>query len=792
MKPRPFLLLFLALAAAQPERVHADPPAVPGGNEATEQSRLSAYDGRIRLGWELELIPSQLVPIIDFFRFTIDVKSRAEAKVQDLQTKVSKGHRLDDPDVEALAGLEAVAQNYILDDRTLDALPSPLRDQLIERARFRERLLPRGRVSDSSGLPSFDALNSVWNELPLKERWSAIQIDHLGREARAWLAIYFSGKKYSDPIIEVKKDASGSIPEFLRGLQLVRDGFTMEFRPNEPQAPSGFYASLRAFARKVGLWDQVRDQSVRGAEDVSLHIHISLKNPAPDQDLTPIVRELANWITLERLAKGKTKAIETNGLGTYSTDLWARGVVRMLSDTHFEIREQEGVRMDLLEHILRLINADPAAALKELRGRVSELLARPGMIELISTHGTPQAISGLLAGLGKEERERILRERVDTLIAADRERISDSQIQSMTLEQLLQKAKWSGELLAEAYVRKKMGQVEAELFGRPPPSSERAGVLWGDVSELLGSEARQNFRLFPWDLFQGFLLPERIQVTLSHLGFSDIKALCDGVSERTGKELIALKLETLRAKPGQPFGDPDRVLSDLYRAYLDQVMTKEETLDVAAGLLSQHPEELKAVVKMHLFAPSDLPELLSKINPLPRDALIRQAVAMIGARDTDMIEEGVRVLHEVASDRFAASKKAWGSQEPEMIAAEVRMLDQLMSGEFWRNLSSYLDKPVLLEFLNEYFGVAGGKDQFYKELLSRLGNENLQPLRDRVPEVFKFLPPDSDKSRQLATAIQAKLDQYQRRERSRAAMSDRERALGLCELKGIEARMNGE
>lgn len=367
---------------------------------------LSRFDGKVKLGMEIELLPEKLKNLVGFFDFSTIPRSEVNKFLEGLSSKDLNRYFDDWEQFDKLPqalqdelsqGLELKKVHLEIPKNTVIGTSIEIPSQ--EKPRFepsgplkllapngephsKELILPNGQkgilLPDEKNNPTdlnklllmeiqttFHTIKARWDALPQEKKIEAMDPNALPAIQRAQLMIEADGEGHR---LQIKKDAPEVIREFFSRLTWHRDLDAMEFKHKDPLGSASDYeAQLLKFAEMAQVTRELNFTDPKGRGGVSYHLHVSVPKRSLEKRL-----EKFNTLLLLRLLNSGHRNL-TGNFG-YSDDLDEKGFVRLIDPSHVEIRIHDKAPSDSLREILNLVTENESAIQKSLDSEVDSLL----------------------------------------------------------------------------------------------------------------------------------------------------------------------------------------------------------------------------------------------------------------------------------------------------------------------------------------------------------------------------------------------------------------------------------
>ncbi len=345
---------------------------------------LSQYNGEFRLAKEIELKPIRLQALMRYF--TIPGAFRGDLTETMLNAYLDDFDNLQSLPKETreklVQGLEAdLGATFIETQKIVDAQGKPA-SLAPPSVRIYSQVTDTGQSSPNSTSLSRPAFSSAQLErtraaqATVRERWTRltnwdkvrlVDLSHIDPLSKAAFAAKRPGE------VKPSTDIPLDIRIVLRsmnwhgtpgGLEFKDDSFT--FKPEE------FLGELSRFGDISGMSAYLRDPLKNHDGESSLHIHISTVDES--RDLTPLLQAINHLFLLRFIEAGESEAMfSEEGFG-FNNSLNMRGILRMITKNHFEIRTHLKSPEQELSEVLRWLSLPERDALKEIYSEAKEHL----------------------------------------------------------------------------------------------------------------------------------------------------------------------------------------------------------------------------------------------------------------------------------------------------------------------------------------------------------------------------------------------------------------------------------
>ena len=190
------------------------------------------------------------------------------------------------------------------------------------------------------------------------------------------IANYLIGRNHFAPL---RKDCPRSVREVLERMNWSRDNGRMEFRDTHPfLSEREFNQHTHRFLSLVKM-EEIQNNPLLHLGRTYFHIHLSL---VTDRDLTPIAH-LLNMLSLMRFVEaGRGELALTDQYGFFSR-LTARGLFRMIHQSHVELRNHFFSPEEDLAYLIRIFSLPEEDSVRELSIEIQRRLT-PDAIKVIT------------------------------------------------------------------------------------------------------------------------------------------------------------------------------------------------------------------------------------------------------------------------------------------------------------------------------------------------------------------------------------------------------------------------
>jgi hypothetical protein len=209
-------------------------------------------------------------------------------------------------------------------------------------------------------IPRYDweIINKRWQEIPLDEKLKVVKWENLNAIKKAVLA-------FKDPSgLKLKSDLGSEVQKIYKDLAWKKDPMgSIEFVYKDSVIVSDvhqFTNDILSFAKRAGVLTEIKDPINKKTDLSSLHIHYSVKG----KDLTPILKPLNILLLSHRLKAGITGDLTEQSGFIFKENLDGRGLLRRISDSHFEVRTHHFSLFEELNLISSALNAPPSEGIK--------------------------------------------------------------------------------------------------------------------------------------------------------------------------------------------------------------------------------------------------------------------------------------------------------------------------------------------------------------------------------------------------------------------------------------------
>lgn len=274
------------------------------------------------------------------------------------------------------------------------AIPSPARPTLIRPAENPPAakpalILPEGPSSASRS--DWAILNARWNALPLEEKAAAVRVRHLTHDKVAALVLDLPVKAKSPSALAHALQLKNDAPAWLRKLDISLDSGEQGQRPIEFSLKDPARNKTEAYEVANALFRETKTERIRAAPhrqtriDTSFHLHIGLASNAPASytKKMPEILEAYRRLQLVRLlAAGPQNDVTimpaevTNSSTSYSAAPTNRGLTRLITQDHVEIRELTALPEDTYEDFARFMDLEPSEARAKMASEIAEYAKR--------------------------------------------------------------------------------------------------------------------------------------------------------------------------------------------------------------------------------------------------------------------------------------------------------------------------------------------------------------------------------------------------------------------------------
>jgi hypothetical protein len=358
----------------------------------------------MRVAWEMELTRTSLANIIDDFDFEKLQREKSDELEIKIPPEFYNDYILNKPDVldDLPLLLKAeLTKNLILErpvlviptgneeNKNLSSPQSIILENVndVEVDTKKEIILPGdgkiltgGRASprhfqDQNGIEipksvAWQTLHKRWNRLDLKVKKSVVKWEKVSRKKRCHLATYLA-----QGALRPKENLRPSLTKLYNKLEWENDGDTLEFRYKNQTIVKDFNElmnDITQFSQRVGNQKQILNQEIGQLKSSSLHVHVSIQG----KDLRPHASLINDFLFLRGVGDGVIDDLITMGtMNTYNLNLERWGLVRVIDDDHFEVRENiKDLKKDIT-FINEMVALDPLQARDLMKEKVKEYVS---------------------------------------------------------------------------------------------------------------------------------------------------------------------------------------------------------------------------------------------------------------------------------------------------------------------------------------------------------------------------------------------------------------------------------
>lgn len=316
----------------------------------------------------------------------------------------------------------------------------------------------------------WESVQRAWREVPLEIRRAVLQLNLLDPEDLAAITI----RSVISPArhLVLRPDTPVEIRELLGRFEWSYDGSALEFRHRQPQVgPSDYVTDVQRLAALCGMSERlaqgsslIRRAGGRGGTHFSYHLHYSRAG----RDLRPML-ELLNLRIAQHIESvgGAAFPGAHNGSGPFFSRLATRGLVRLVSNDHIELRR----------HF-----TDPTTEARLL----NEWVAHPARLaEEVLNRLTPEFLERAIRGAGmKAEHSEALRSSLHALERLMPGALLGDPGRAQVVQRFLQgRDAMHGEIAGAIVLQSRSPPVELREL-----AIRRAENMWGTFRERAPSE----------------------------------------------------------------------------------------------------------------------------------------------------------------------------------------------------------------------------------------------------------------------------------------------------------------
>lgn len=351
---------------------------------------LSAYDGLVKLGYDVEFFPEGLAALI----------RRGYFDVEGFERRVRE-----DPKLRDTVLTERLLSGYIMQPGALESLPQTVRDALgvanlnlqgptvALPGQSEQQSSAATRVTRASGLSvprgtEWQELQRRWDALPLEVKQNAVPLTKV--DALTLARMVGSIPVSRNVSYEGIFDMSPTAPAWLRRSVLKgerqpgRSSDTVfEFALKGVSGkPNEFLVDLMTLAHQTGTLTQVEQPLGHQRANSRLHIHLSV----PGKEFWDIASQWQRLLLVRSLAGGEANHEGLlKGPYSYSRTLQGKGMVESVSSDHVELRHHAASPEAELAEFLRYALMPAREAVAAMDGEIRAVLdLHPEVLETIA------------------------------------------------------------------------------------------------------------------------------------------------------------------------------------------------------------------------------------------------------------------------------------------------------------------------------------------------------------------------------------------------------------------------